>query len=451
MENNKGEFSDIWWDDFLKSSENLNKPTSIDDAFSDNTSDQLLKKTMDIFKSFDEEAAFRVWVNGEQRPDFNEILMNNPPQEKDTIETWTSRIFGKQKFGIIFNQGERWNKELNIELFQKIKPLLSKVGYPMMGIDVTIFIGNYGWTPLGIHIDYIGESVMHFHLGEGKKQMYLWDKSLYQKDLKGEIGEKRPEFFVHKSTKYELKKGSVFYMPWGMPHIGKSDEISAAISVWFNKPTKQKILKKVISNINHEYVSDEKTFQEQHNSFQKSSEKIETINFQKDPTKDIFTDFIEGNIKNDFINKTSYSNLIKIGTKDFLFAIKSNLNFSYPLKQNKSNINTKISENTLLSLDFPYKIEYYHSKITNKFHIFIKGEKIMLFYHEDIINLIDRLNSFKTMSAKTLLKGLFIDLPTEAHYRILEIFCNRNGILIKNTITKTEMNTVLDKALSTTK
>lgn len=40
--------------------------------------------------------------------------------------------------------------------------------------------------PLGIHQDRRGENVIHFHLGHGDKQMYIWDEDAYKEltDLK---------------------------------------------------------------------------------------------------------------------------------------------------------------------------------------------------------------------------------------------------------------------------
>ena len=40
--------------------------------------------------------------------------------------------------------------------------------------------------PLGIHQDHRGENVIHFHLGPGDKQMYIWDEDAYKEltDLK---------------------------------------------------------------------------------------------------------------------------------------------------------------------------------------------------------------------------------------------------------------------------
>jgi len=133
MVSNK-EFSDEWWDSFLESTENLTKPVALNNAFSNKTSSNILDKTLDVFKSYDESAVFRVWVNGEKRDDLKNTLMENPPLEDDTLESWTNRFFGKQKFGIIFNHSECWNKDFNVEIYEKLKPLLEKVGYPMMGM-----------------------------------------------------------------------------------------------------------------------------------------------------------------------------------------------------------------------------------------------------------------------------------------------------------------------------
>ncbi|WP_010178888.1 JmjC domain-containing protein [Aquimarina agarilytica] len=451
MENINNEFTTQWWDTFLDTSKNLTKPTSIKNAFSGQTSTQLLEKTLTIFKSFDERAMFRVWVNDKQRDDLNKTLMNNPPQKNDTLESWTNRIFGKQKFGIIFNESESWNKELNIDIYKKVKPLLEKAGYPMMGMDLTIFIGNYGWTPLGIHIDYLGESVMHFHLGPTKKEMYLWDKKLYLNDLKGNLGEKRPEFFLDKATKFTINQGDIFYMPWGMPHIGKSDELSVGVSVWFNKPTKQKLISKITDNLNLEFINEKKTFFKEHDSFITNSEKIKTIDYQKNPLTNIFSELTNEFKKKDFLKETSFLELFKMATLDYQHSLKSSLNFSSPLFSSKEKKSPKIYNESLISMDNPYKIEWYHSDISSKLHLFIKGQKLMFNYSKDIIELVTRINQSKTCSVSELLQDLFIDFPKEVPLRIIELLYENDGISIKNIKRKKVRTPQLNNALITSK
>lgn len=451
MKNSSKEFSKEWWKEFLSATSNFTKPCSMNERFSDKTSDALLESTLSIFKDFDNSALFRIWVNGEKREDLHDVVMKNPPLEGDTLETWTNRIFGKQKFGIIFNEGERWSKEFNIDLYEKVKPLLEQLGYPMMGMDVTVFVGNYGWTPLGIHMDYLGESVLHFHMGPAQKNMYIWDKDEYMKDLKGKLGEKRPEFYVDKATKYEINKGGMFYMPWGHPHVGKTDELSAAISIWFNKPTKLKILNRVLNNVKSEYLGEQKTFIEEHLSFENDSQMIETIDYQKDPIADIFDDIIQDLDVKSSLEKFSFLDLLKMNTKDFQYALKSNLNFSYPINENAKNKDVKILEESFISLDNPYKIEWYHSDISNKLHLFIKGKKTMLIYHEDIVHIIEKLNEFKTYKVKDLIEGLFSNWPKEASLRIIEILYENHGLLIQNTEVNKELDTMPQNALITTK
>ncbi|SHI84368.1 hypothetical protein [Aquimarina spongiae] len=430
MVSNK-EFSNEWWDNFLKSTENLTKPIALNNAFSSKTSSNILDKTLDVFKSYDESAVFRVWVNGEKRDDLKDTLMENPPLEDDTLESWTNRFFGKQKFGIIFNHSECWNKDFNVEIYEKLKPLLEKVGYPMMGMDITIFIGNYGWTPLGIHMDYVGESVIHLHLGSAKKEMYLWDKEVYINELGGKLGERRAEFYSHKAQKFDIEEGGIFFMPWGMPHIGKTDELSAAVTVWFNRPTKQKLLRTVTDNINSEYVA-EKSFVNQHQSYVVDSKPVETIDYQKDPLLDLYPELTKDVKSKDFLSKISFLDLLKMEIKDYQYSLKSSLNFSKSLKSKVAKEHVGMSKNSSISLDLPYKIEYYHSQISGKLHLFVKGQKLMINYSDDIIEMVRRLNTGKENTISDLLQDLFEEWPEELTFRLLEILYEKKGLLISN-------------------
>lgn len=433
MDNNKKELSKEWWESFLKESDNLQKAISVDNAFSDATSDEMLANTLDVFKDLDESARFRIWVNGKQREDLLSKLIKNPPKANEDLKTWTNRLFGMEKFGIIFNNGECWSQKFTTDIYNRVKPLLEKLGYPSMGIDITIFIGNYGWTPLGIHMDYIGESVLHMHLGPHKKDMYLWDKELYMKDMKGKLGEDRPEFFEEKAFKYEINKGGVFFMPWGMPHIGKTDDLSVGISIWLNKPTRQKMLKKIVDNVSSEFIiAGSNTFSEQQQSYEDNSTPILTLEHQKDIKQNLFEELIQDAVKKETINDLSFSDLLKMNTLDYQYALKSNLHFTLPLNKKKVKEPFFISEDTLISLDHPYQINWYHSNISKKLHLFIKGNKTMLNYHEDIVTMIKRINSNRTYSIDTLMDELFVDWPDGAAQRILEILHEQGALILEN-------------------
>lgn len=63
------------------------------------------------------------------------------------------------------NNNEAFSEQLASRVLKMMSSLLKIAGLPPLGNEITVFIGNYGWTPLGIHKDHTGENVLHFHLG----------------------------------------------------------------------------------------------------------------------------------------------------------------------------------------------------------------------------------------------------------------------------------------------
>jgi len=280
-------------------------------------------------------------------------------------------------------------------------------------------------------MDYVGESVIHLHLGSAKKEMYLWDKEVYINELGGKLGERRAEFYSHKAQKFDIEEGGIFFMPWGMPHIGKTDELSAAVTVWFNRPTKQKLLRTVTDNINLEYVA-EKSFVNQHQSYVVDSKPVETLDYQKDPLLDLYPELTKDVKSKDFLSKISFLDLLKMEIKDYQYSLKSSLNFSKSLKGKVAKEHVGMSKNSSISLDLPYRIEYYHSQISGKLHLFVKGQKLMMNYSDDIIEMVRRLNASKGIKIADLLQGLFEEWPEELTFRLLEILYEKKGLLISN-------------------
>src|SRR5690606_11613554 len=113
---------------------------------------------------------------------------------------------------------------------------------------------NYGWTPLGIHQDHIGENVIHFHLGPANKTMYTWDEEKYKELTNTKHNNFDIKPLLKHSDEYEFSSGDIFYMPWNKFHIGKTDELSVGVTLWFNNPTKVRYFDKIMNTFYTSYV-----------------------------------------------------------------------------------------------------------------------------------------------------------------------------------------------------
>jgi len=182
------------------------------------------------------------------RVQFANRILEAPPLEKEELSQWTNRIFGQKKFGIIINDGEVFNTEMNKTLVSIVEPLFNIIGVPLNGICTTYFVGNYGFTPLGIHQDVKGEDVFHFHLGPGAKTMYTWDEHEYKK-LSGVDNNQQIEPLLPYADAYTFHTGDVFYMPWFKYHIGYSAELSLGLTIWLNNLTPQKLVINIVEEM----------------------------------------------------------------------------------------------------------------------------------------------------------------------------------------------------------
>ena len=168
-------------------------------------------------------------------------------------------MFDNEQFGMIVNDCEKYSDRMNEKIFTLFSPLLEQIGYPTLGIDFTYFIGNYGYTPIGYHIDPPGDSVIHLHLGPGPKKMFL----LRTEAEKKEYHHKRngdttlyidPIPFEKNAIEYHIEPGDLFYMPSGEIHVGKSDELSIGLTIWLRSGTVGTIYEKLMDRVLHKAV-----------------------------------------------------------------------------------------------------------------------------------------------------------------------------------------------------
>ena len=179
-------FSIDFWRDFLKTNNDFTETCVIKDAISSEMLNELNLGIMEVLSNRlsmkDINNGFRIYIEGkEQDDDYLKKICETPPLNSDNIKSYTDKIFDK-KFGFIINSGERHSDYISHNILKAVKPLIDLKGIPPLGIEITIFIGNYGWTPLGIHQDHRGENVIHFHLGPGGKKMYIWDEEKYKEN-----------------------------------------------------------------------------------------------------------------------------------------------------------------------------------------------------------------------------------------------------------------------------
>ncbi|WP_394666878.1 hypothetical protein [uncultured Chryseobacterium sp.] len=416
-------FSAEWWDHFLEYSGNFTKTKVYKNVISNDDIDILkneaVKILQEIYTHRTNQYGFRVYIKGEEQ-DINYIskLFDAPPTEKETLESYAERVFEKQKFGMIINRTEKFSEKVSQNILLKLQPLLDKVGIPLTGLEMTLFVGNYGWTPLGIHIDIKGENIMHFHLGPGPKIMYNWEEDTY-KELTGKKENNTDiEPLLPYSDAYPFETGDFYFMPWNKYHIGFSDELSIGFIVGFNNPTRKGFTSAILNSISQQYLNDNKQIL----SPDKNVEVEDSFNA------------IESVINLDEnLRHLSFMDLMKYLHKEFKLAILSNGGWAnIPITLNdkiKYDVdNYEVLENKKIITPYPFKT--YYEKIGDELVMFVRGYKVKIKYHDELPGIIDKLNRNKEEKVTDLLSTLTQDWPVEAGLYFLSLLYDKRAINI---------------------
>lgn len=428
MKNLKKSFTEPWWENFLLSNNNFTEPCIIKNALDNNLIDILNKGVMEVLKSRLNlehiRDGFRTYIEGEQQNDeYALALCKTPPLANENITEFTKRIFDK-KFGLIINNGEKHSEIISEKIQNAVQPLLNKIGLPITGFEITLFIGNYGWTPLGIHQDHPGENVIHFHLGPGKKTMYTWDEEKYDELTGGKFNNMEIEPIVKHSKEFPFHQGDIYYMPWDKYHVGYSDELSVGITLWFNNPTKQNFAKKIVRSFVNQFANESDT----------EMRKIiipPEHNYLKN--KNSFTDLISALKIDDEILNSSTKNFLKHIYKDFKFCIMSNGGWQTPplsrfiIEKYDVNDFKHLSKSKIKSKE-NFKLQYYTKK--DILFVFVRGTKIEMKYHEKLETIIKNINTHNTYLVKKILEDLSKEWPIEAGLYFLSELYNYRGIEI---------------------
>jgi hypothetical protein len=250
---------DRWWEDFLSDTGQMTSTRVFPDAFDHMERTRLKEQLMDtirkIYRVKKNNYMFRCYVDGVEQS--QQYVVGHfaacCPLPDESLEEWTARTLEPEKIALIFNYCEFYSDEITQQLSLYIQPLLDRIGIPVNGIHTTVFIGNYKFTPLGIHQDIPGANVIHLHLGPGKKTMYTWEPDLYRQLTGGKGNNQDIEPLLPVSSVFEIEAGDVYFMPWSKYHVGSSDELSAAITIWFDNHQKKVLVDKLFDHIKRNY------------------------------------------------------------------------------------------------------------------------------------------------------------------------------------------------------
>lgn len=424
----KYNIDDTWWEQFLQTSNNLTSTTVVKDVMSDTECGEMetmvVKAIREICKLKTDAYGFRAYQDGKKMnwQQLENTVFLQPPGLGESLEDWAKRIFEDKKFGLIINSGEKFSSELAQRLAIYASPLLKKMGIPLNGLHTTIFIGNYGKTPLGIHQDHTGANVIHFHLGPGGKIMYNWEEGLFKQLLNGREKADVPlEELLPHAKDYPFNRGDIYFMPWNQFHIGQSDEFSVGVTLWFDNHTRRRVLSNIFDSWKLQYVD-----MEDMNIIMPEKSMHELHGFQD----------ISAVLKMDErLKQKTFPEFLKTVYEELMYSLFSNAGWSTcPLSLTQEfaydEDNYENLDNKIVQLLHPFRILYRHVEEEGKLHLFARGSKIEFNYHPEIVALVDKLNEGEALDISHIAHEIFSEMPKEVALYILSLLYNRRSITI---------------------
>ncbi len=408
-----------WWAAFLNQTTYFSQTSVFRDALTPPQVDQLSAFTMQALNRICTRASsqngFRVYLDGHEQSeaDKQSSVFAYPPQPGESLSGWAARVFDHQKFGLIINQIEKFSAPLAEAVSVLIQPLLEQVGIPLNGFHTSTFIGNYGYTPLGIHQDHRGSSVIHLHLGPGEKIMYNWEESLYNQLAAGKPNNKDIDPLLPHATAYQFGAGDIYFMPWNQYHIGVSNELSVGLTFWFDNHTSDVILNKLFDLLKGKFMNRKAITSPQRpgEGFTKFGEVMSALN----------TDMLPPG--------ASLREMLATVHQESLLTLFSNGGWRFrPLSLRHDG--QAVDPDQLLDghLQTIYPFRLYHRPVNaDELLVYCRGAEFQTPASPGLVRVLDRLNLGEPVATRTLLADL-ADWPTDTALYVLQLLVENRGL-----------------------
>lgn len=232
------------WKSLLDDSNNLNKPTQAKQLISTKDITEINLLLIKVLRGFlakeDLHVGLKTYINNELRNDLIEKMVANPPCLEHSFEDWSQQIFGNQKFGMILIGLEEYSNSFAEKAATIVRPLLENAGLPLDGLSFLFFMGNYGFTPFGVHKESTGEDGILFHLGPENKEFYTWDDPKYNSiEHNSEVFHNVSEMLTEGKV-FELEPGDAMVIPHYVYHIGNTPKFSLSFVLDYVNPPKDR-------------------------------------------------------------------------------------------------------------------------------------------------------------------------------------------------------------------
>ncbi len=383
------------WNKIYNKTNKLTKPSNKSHLISNKDIIDLELLIKDVLVNFLKQGnvhlGLKIYINNVLRNDVSNKMLSNIPSKDISLEDWSKIIFGEEKFGIILNSLEQYSNDLSEKAATIVKPLLEIAGLPLGGLSFIFFMGNYGYTPFGIHKEATGEEGFLFHLGPKSKQFYTWDDPKLNTIKHNTEIFKEIDIMIPKSKCYHLNSGDAMFIPHQVYHIANTSEFSMSFVMDYINPTHENLeinLMKSAENENNNTLTNE-----YHSPL---------------------TSNIDSNEWSNILNKKSLFSKLETSLKRHIYSLKSNGGI---LKKSIIVNSSGIIPNGSFSIKGKEIFPIFYEKILDeKLLLFARGHQFKLNFNENIPMIINKLNNGEILNLD------FIRETLEPKWQITDIF-----------------------------
>lgn len=363
------------WKELYEASSHLTKPAHVKALIATEDIPEIKRILLSVTRNFlekgDVHLGLKTYINRTLRNDMTENMLAQLPTDTDTLETWSKQIFGAEKFGMILNFLEAHSNEFSEKAATIVQPLLNIAGLPLQGLSFLFFMGNYGFTPFGIHKENVGEEGILFHLGPGKKLFYMWDHPTHNAIPHNTQIFQNIEEMLPQAQCYELEPGDAMFIPHQVYHVANTEEFSVSFVMDYINPPMDSFENELIALTAAEQLRHQQTHQ---------------IPVQMDSHRSSWKALL---------NPESIQKKVEIALQRKILALQSNGGIAQKSNENRqfqfSNQSFSIQGKTM----FPLLVD---EQSEDEMIIFARGHRIREKKHPNLLQFIENLNEQKIVS-----------------------------------------------------
>ena len=324
-------------------------------------------------------------------------LLSSAYQIKDPLSDWFSGKCEQRKVCLIINGTECLNEHLAEQFGRLCKYALERnKNDDVPAFELTTFIGDYGFTPFGVHLDEAVSDILHFHLGPGDKSFYLWEPEVIeQMSLSVDEMQFPSQDLLETAKTYRVHPGDVFILPPNLYHVAYTHGFSVGIAFVMACEKVDALIHESVCSAAENLLSNVTT------------EKVQL-------TEEGITQLVPESVQlHNWIEKSVVSTIYKR---------KSRLSFR------GSPIETQITvtPDSYIKKTEPFSI--YYRTHDSKLSIYCRGYEMSLPRRPSIIELIDALNTGQDFYVKNLIKRFSGTLSEPALLFLLNYLVRHRGV-----------------------